>query len=132
MVEKQAAKKQRYGLRKLSIGVASVLLGMTFLGADSISAAENKNLETATTENQVEAVFDPLNEQTEITLTPQAEAEKQTDEQAYEEKAVTRTINLYKDGELVDTKIQTVNFHKILGTWYVKNDSAVGGKNWSI
>ncbi len=128
MVEKQAAKKQRYGLRKLSIGVASVLLGMTFLGAGSISATENENLETATTENQVEAVFDPLNEQTEITLTPQAEAEKQTDEQAYEEKAVTRTINLYKDGELVDTKIQTVNFHKILGTWYVKNDGAVGVK----
>ena len=128
MVEKQAAKKQRYGLRKLSIGVASVLLGMTFLGAGSISAAENENLETATTENQVEAVSDPLNEQTEITLTPQAEAEKQTDEQAYEEKAVTRTINLYKDGELVDTKVQTVNFHKILGTWYVKNDGAVGVK----
>ena len=128
MVEKQAAKKQRYGLRKLSIGVASVLLGMTFLGADSISAAENENLETATTENQVEAVSDPLNEQTEITLMPQAEAEKQTDGQAYEEKAVTRTINLYKDGELVDTKIQTVNFHKILGTWYVKNDGVVGVK----
>ena len=128
MVEKQAAKKQRYGLRKLSIGVASVLLGMTFLGAGSISATENENLETATTENQVEAVSDPLNEKTEITLTPQAEAEKQTDEQAYEEKAVTRTINLYKDGELVDTKIQTVNFHKILGTWYVKNDGAVGVK----
>ncbi len=128
MVEKQAAKKQRYGLRKLSIGVASVLLGMTFLGAGSISAAENENLETATTEKQVEAVFDPLNEQTEITLTPQAEAEKQTDGQAYEEKAVTRTINLYKDGELVDTKIQTVNFHKILGTWYVKNDGVVGVK----
>ncbi len=128
MVEKQAAKKQRYGLRKLSMGVASVLLGMTFLGAGSISATENENLETATTENQVEAVSDPLNEQTEITLTPQAEAEKQTDEQAYEEKAVTRTINLYKDGELVDTKIQTVNFHKILGTWYVKNDGAVGVK----
>ncbi|TGY51576.1 mucin-binding protein, partial [Ligilactobacillus murinus] len=128
MVEKQAAKKQRYGLRKLSIGVASVLLGMTFLGAGSISAAENENLETATTENQVKAVSDPLNEQTEITLTPQAEAEKQTDEQVYEEKAVTRTINLYKDGELVDTKIQTVNFHKILGTWYVKNDGAVGVK----
>ena len=128
MVEKQAAKKQRYGLRKLSIGVASVLLGMTFLGAGSISAAENENLETATTENQVEAVSDPLNEQTEITLMPQAEAEKQTDGQAYEEKAVTRTINLYKDGELVDTKIQTVNFHKILGTWYVKNDGVVGVK----
>ena len=59
---------------------------------------------------------------------PQAEAEKQTDGQAYEEKAVTRTINLYKDGELVDTKIQTVNFHKILGTWYVKNDGVVGVK----
>jgi|GEM_PF-2690351 len=128
MVEKQAAKKQRYGLRKLSIGVASVLLGMTFLGAGSISAAENENLETAKTENQVEAVSDPLNEQTEITLTPQAEAEKQTDGQAYEEKTVTRTINLYKDGELVDTKVQTVNFHKILGTWYVKNDGVVGVK----
>ncbi len=128
MVEKQAAKKQRYGLRKLSIGVASVLLGMTFLGAGSISAAENENLETAKTENQVEAVSDPLNEQTEITLTPQAEAEKQTDGQAYEEKAVTRTINLYKDGELVDTKVQIVNFHKILGTWYVKNDGVVGVK----
>ncbi|MDO4457096.1 MAG: YSIRK-type signal peptide-containing protein, partial [Ligilactobacillus murinus] len=128
MVEKQAAKKQRYGLRKLSIGVASVLLGMTFLGAGSISAAENENLETATTENQVKAVSDPLNEQTEITLMPQAEAEKQTDGQAYEEKAVTRTINLYKDGELVDTKVQIVNFHKILGTWYVKNDGVVGVK----
>jgi len=46
MVEKQAAKKQRYGLRKLSMGVASVLLGMTFLGAGSISATENENLET--------------------------------------------------------------------------------------
>ena len=29
---------------------------------------------------------------------------------------------------MVDTKIQTVNFHKILGTWYVKNDGAVGVK----
>ena len=29
---------------------------------------------------------------------------------------------------MVDTKIQTVNFHKILGTWYVKNDGVVGVK----
>ena len=37
---KGQAQKQRFGLRKLSIGVASVLLGLTFLGASSASADE--------------------------------------------------------------------------------------------
>ncbi|MDU1487292.1 YSIRK-type signal peptide-containing protein [Ligilactobacillus animalis] len=30
MVEKQANKQARYGLRKLNIGVASILLGLSF------------------------------------------------------------------------------------------------------
>ena len=37
---KGQSQKQRFGLRKLSIGVASVLLGLTFLGASSVSADE--------------------------------------------------------------------------------------------
>lgn len=35
--------KQRFGLRKLTIGVASVLLGLTFMGASSASADEVAN-----------------------------------------------------------------------------------------
>ena len=43
MIRKGQPQKQRFGLRKLSIGVASVLLGLTFLGASSASADETVN-----------------------------------------------------------------------------------------
>lgn len=50
--------KQRWGLRKLSVGVASVLLGFTFLGVQSQQALADTNTATgnvdglATTANQ--------------------------------------------------------------------------------
>ena len=45
MIRKGQPQKQRFGLRKLSIGVASVLLGLTFIGASSASADETVNQE---------------------------------------------------------------------------------------
>lgn len=44
-IRKGQPQKQRFGLRKLSIGVASVLLGLTFLGASNASADQTVNQE---------------------------------------------------------------------------------------
>lgn len=40
MIEKQQPRKQRFGLRKLSIGVVSVLLGLFFIGGGNRAAAD--------------------------------------------------------------------------------------------
>lgn len=45
--------KQRFGLRKLTIGVASILLGLTFLGASSASADEAINQEQQVTQTEL-------------------------------------------------------------------------------
>ena len=45
MIRKGQPQKQRFGLRKLCIGVASVLLGLPFIGASSASADETVNQE---------------------------------------------------------------------------------------
>lgn len=41
MLKKQAQKNQRFTLKKLSVGVASVLIGLTFMGVSSASADTN-------------------------------------------------------------------------------------------
>lgn len=48
--------KQRFGLRKLTIGVASVLLGLTFMGASSASADEVANQGQEVTPTELPAV----------------------------------------------------------------------------
>ena len=51
---KNAPKKQRFGLRKLTVGVASVLLGTTFLmGAQVAKADSNADQETTSTTTQL-------------------------------------------------------------------------------
>lgn len=42
MIEKQQPRKQRFGLRKLSIGVVSVLLGLFFIGGGNRAAADDQ------------------------------------------------------------------------------------------
>ena len=42
MIEKQQPRKQRFGLRKLSIGVVSVLLGLLFIGGGNQAAADDQ------------------------------------------------------------------------------------------
>lgn len=133
MIEKQAAKKQRYGLRKLSVGVASVLLGMTFLGVNSISAAESELLGSMVQEGKVETISEATEEQNTVTLKNQENTATQASEQEKhkieEEKTVTRTINYLKDRKIFKTEVQMVVFHRYLGDeWYIKGDHMIGVK----
>lgn len=47
--------KQRWGLRKLSVGVASVLLGFTFMGVQAQQASADANTDNAGTNETVTA-----------------------------------------------------------------------------
>ncbi|MGN1284411.1 MAG: YSIRK-type signal peptide-containing protein, partial [Candidatus Limosilactobacillus intestinavium] len=73
-----AKQKQRFGLRKLSIGVASVLLGTTFLigataQADTVNdAGSGTEHETALVNNNTTNKLD--NQSNQLTLSPVEEA----------------------------------------------------------
>lgn len=47
MLKKQAQKHQRFTIKKLSVGVASVLIGLAFMGASSVSADTNTQSDAA-------------------------------------------------------------------------------------
>lgn len=47
MLKKQAQKHQRFTIKKLSVGVASVLIGLTFMGVSSVSADANDQSDAA-------------------------------------------------------------------------------------
>ena len=112
MVEKQANKQARYGLRKLNIGVASILLGLSFLGAGSISADELNN----TTEANVENV-----EPTE---------DKSINEHKIREcKNVKRTINFFQDGKLIDSITQSADFYRY-NIWNLGTNELIASTQW--
>ena len=112
MVEKQANKQARYGLRKLNIGVASILLGLSFLGAGSISADELSN----TTEANVENV-----EPTE---------DKSINEHKIREcKNVKRTINFFQDGKLIDSITQSADFYRY-NIWNLGTNELIASTQW--
>ena len=112
MVEKQANKQARYGLRKLNIGVASILLGLSFLGVGSISADELNN----TTEANVENV-----EPTE---------DKSINEHKIREcKNVKRTINFFQDGKLIDSITQSADFYRY-NIWNLGTNELIASTQW--
>ena len=112
MVEKQANKQARYGLRKLNIGVASILLGLSFLGTGSISADELNN----TTEANVENV-----EPTE---------DKSINEHKIREcKNVKRTINFFQDGKLIDSITQSADFYRY-NIWNLGTNELIASTQW--
>lgn len=54
LIEKNANKQQRFGLRKLSIGVASVLLGTTFFIGATTNVQANTNVTNQVKNQSVE------------------------------------------------------------------------------
>jgi hypothetical protein len=112
MVEKQANKQARYGLRKLNIGVASILLGLSFLGAGSISADELNNTTEANVENVAPAEEKSIN-----------------GHKIRECKNVKRTINFFQDGKLIDSITQSADFYRY-NIWNLETNELIASTQW--
>lgn len=55
-VRKMEPQRQRFGLRKLSVGVASVLLGTTFMVGGTVAHADSTPAPTVATSNESQGV----------------------------------------------------------------------------
>ena len=91
-VRKMEQQQQRFGLRKLSVGVASVLLGTTFMVGGTVAHADSTpTMEEATTANT---------DITQLVSTSVVQADKQTNEE--QNAAENTSSNSQKEQQLIN------------------------------
>ncbi|WP_117118516.1 Rib/alpha-like domain-containing protein, partial [Lactobacillus rodentium] len=82
-LRKMEQKTERFSIRKLSIGAASVLIGLSFLGFNSHTAHaasdENADKNVSTTDSDVASVQDQVNDKGTINTVNASELDKSTD-----------------------------------------------------
>ena len=124
MLKQQAQKHQRFAIKKLSVGVASVLIGLTFMGVSSVSADADAQ---GTAANQPAVVNTANGAQTDnhaTTNQPKSEetsaaANKSTASQAASQNNATATPAAENNStQAAETKAPdyynvTVNFHDV-------------------
>lgn len=80
---KQAANKQRWALRKWSVGVASVLVGLTFMGVNQQASADTTTNQNSTVGQNLQETNDQQDLQAKQVVLPNTPADQQ--EQANQE-----------------------------------------------
>ena len=92
-LRKMEQKTERFSIRKLSIGAASVLIGLSFLGFNSHTAHaasdENAEKNVSTTDSDVASVQDQVNDKGTINTVNDSELDKSTDSKQAGEVAST-------------------------------------------
>ena len=82
---KQEPKKQRFAIKKLTVGVASVLIGFTFMGmnasADTTTGANNATGDQAVGESQNSTSANQTNNSQVAVITPNSQGTQSSDNQ---------------------------------------------------
>lgn len=97
---KQAANKQRWALRKLSVGVASVLVGLTFMGVNHQASADTTTSQSSTTYQNLQETNDQQDLQAKQVVLANAPADQQEQaNQANETAPANKQATTTADGE---------------------------------